>query len=439
MIEHVFVSETGVEPTHTEQPAVEALSAEDLADEIKSLAAHLDAAKARWLALVAEFTRRGLYAEWGARTPAEWVSWQCGLAPGAAREQVRVATRLEDLPAVGEAFAAGQLSYSKVRALTRLDTIEDEAAIVELARTHTASQLERVVRATRRVTREEAGRIHDERSLALIDQEDGSVLVRGVLAGEEAAVLRRALESAMEVLRERADDGGDDSPSRAAPVAPYEVRMADALVLLADTTLAKGPRPRTPPQRHEVVIHVDADSCAADDGTPLAPAVVERLCCDAGIVVSLERGGEPLAAAPRTRTIPSAVRRALHRRDGGCRFPGCRARRWVDAHHIRHWAHGGPNTLDNLVLLCHHHHKLLHEGGYGLVREGDRLIFMNEHGHTLDEVTGEHTGSTRALVEGNGSHGATPTSSTLVDRQTGQSLNLDLSVLAFLRRSRGNT
>ncbi len=372
--------------------------------EIKTLAAHLDAAKARWLTLVSELSRRGLYADWGARTPAEWVSWQCGLAPGAAREHVRVATRLDDLPAVGAAFATGELSYSKVRALTRLESIEDEEAIVELARTHTASQLERVVRATRNVTREEAGRIHEDRTLALIEREDGAILVRGVLAGEEAAVLRRALESAMEVLRERADsDAGEQTPTE-----PYGARMADALVLLADTALTAGPQPRTPPQRHEVVVHVDADSCSTDDGAPLAREVVERLCCDAGIVVSVERGGEPQAVGKRTRTIPSSVRRALQRRDGGCRFPGCRARRWVDAHHIEHWARGGPNTLDNLVLLCHHHHKLLHEGGYGLVREGDRLVFMNEFGKTLDEITGDVVGSARALVESNAARGYEP-------------------------------
>jgi len=405
MHEHVFVLR------YIDQGGPTGLTGEQLADEIRALAAHIDAAKARWLALVAEFERRKLWAEWGARSCAEWVAWQCGLAPGAAREHVRVATRLGEMPVVGGAFARGELSYSKVRALTRLEDVEDEEDVVELARSHTASQLDRVVAGTRRVTRPEAATIREERYLGMDDREDGSVEVRGRLAGEEAAVLRRALDSAATVLREAE---GDD-----------EARWADALVLLADTLLSCGPRPRSAPERHEVVVHVDADALApaeeptasvsTDRGTPLAVDVARRLCCDAGIVVSLERGGEPLAVGRRTRSIPPAIRRALSARDRTCRFPGCDARLWLDAHHVHHWADGGGTSLDNLVLLCHHHHKLVHEGGYRIELEGGR------------------SGSAVRLVDDNLRAGVDPGADTSSGLQTGQRLDIDLSVQAFLR------
>ena len=404
MGEHVFVLRD------IDQTGPARLTGEQLADEIRVLAAHIDAAKARWLALVAEFERRKLWAEWGARSCAEWVAWQCGLAPGAAREHVRVATRLEELPVVGDAFARGELSYSKVRALTRLEGVEDEEEVVELARAHTASQLDRVVAATRRVARPEAATINDGRYLRFNEREDGSVDVRGRLAGEEAAVLRRALDSAATVMREAE---GDD-----------EARWADALVLLADTLLSCGPRPRSAPERHEVVVHVDADALAAaeeptasvstDRGEPLAVDVARRLCCDAGIVVSLERGGEPLAVGRRKRTIPPAIRRALSARDRTCRFPGCDARLWLDAHHVQHWADGGDTSLDNLVLLCHHHHKHVHEGGYRIELEDGR------------------SGSVVTLVDDHRRTGVDPCPGTASALQTGQRLDRDLSVQAFL-------
>jgi hypothetical protein len=100
--------------------------------------------------------------------------------------------------------------------------------------------------------------------------------------------------------------------------------------------------------------------CALEDGSALAPESARRLACDASVV----RGGR------KSRTIPSAIRRALRVRDRGCRFPGCENRRFVDAHHVRHWAQGGETTLTNLVLLCRRHHRAVHEGGYRVDADG---------------------------------------------------------------------
>jgi hypothetical protein len=132
-------------------------------------------------------------------------------------------------------------------------------------------------------------------------------------------------------------------------------------VVLAERALAQEGE-RAGGERYQVVVHADegvlvADAdgaCALEDGSALAPETARRLACDASVV----RGGR------RSRTVPTALRRALRRRDGGCRFPGCENRRFVDAHHVRHWAHGGETSLGNLVLLCRHHHRAVHEGGY---------------------------------------------------------------------------
>lgn len=339
------------------------LSDQALEDEILALAGHLSAALSVWLAHVAEFDRRRGWARWGCLSCAHWIGWRCSLTPTTAREHVRVARRLAELPVVRAAFARGDLSYSKVRALTRLQDIEEEATLVELGMVHTAAQLERVVGVTRRVSREEAADTDRDRDLLLLPRADGGVELRGRLTAEDAAVLQRALDLAREVLQE-------DDPDTDRTLAQLR---ADALVLLADSVLLTGPAGRPTADRHEVVVHVDAAALTGDergvrhveDDTPIAVQTARRLCCDAGIVPQLEGpAGELLAIGRRTRTVPPAIRRALRHRDQGCRFPGCTSSRWVDAHHVVHWADGGPTDLDNLVLLCRRHHRAVHEHGF---------------------------------------------------------------------------
>jgi hypothetical protein len=111
-----------------------------------------------------------------------------------------------------------------------------------------------------------------------------------------------------------------------------------------------------------------------DGGAAIAAETARRLCCDAGIVVSTHRNGKVLDVGRRKRSVSPALSRALRARDGCCQFPGCMNRRFVDAHHIEHWAKGGATSLDNLVLLCRHHHRLVHEGGYRLERARDGSI-----------------------------------------------------------------
>jgi len=188
-----------------------------LEHEIAELAAHIHAATCRWLCMVAEFDRREGWAKWGCRSCAEWVSWRCGLAPVAAREHVRVARRLEELPLIREAFARGGLSYSKVRALTRVGAVEREAELLELAQATTAAQLERLVRAYRGVVaveRAAAEGAHRDRYLEWDYEEDGFLTLRGRLPAEEGALIVAALEAARDALTADARGASAEGASR---------------------------------------------------------------------------------------------------------------------------------------------------------------------------------------------------------------------------------
>jgi uncharacterized protein DUF222/HNH endonuclease len=352
-----------------------------LEDEIATLSAHLAAGMCRWLGLVGELDRRRAWAEYyGCTSCAHWLSWRCAVSPRSAREHVRVARRLPELPLIRAAFAGGELSYAKVRALTRVAERESEGELLELARLMTASQLERAVRAYRRVTSEDAEAVQANAHLDLSWDDDGALVLRGRLAPEDGALFVRALEAAREALAGDGRGSAEPRPTR-----------AEALVALADATLAAAAG-RSGGDRYQVVVHVDAaalsssdDSggCMLEDGPPVAAETARRLACDASLVAASDRDGHTLRLGRKKRTIPVALRRALQARDGGCRFPGCDNRRFLHAHHVRHWARGGETSLDNLVLLCSRHHRLVHEGGYGL---DERLRFYDRQGRRLPAV-----------------------------------------------------
>src|SRR3954470_7536088 len=214
---------------------------EAVADEIASLAAHMEAAMCRWLGLVSEYDESGAWADWGCRSCAEWLGYRCSLNVTTARDHVRVARRLRELPLVRAAFGRGELSHSKARALTRLEDVAREAELLELARYMTASQLERTVRGWRRVVAAEAHRVHEERFLRVIHDDDGSVLLRGRLSREEGAVVMKALEAMRDqVARGSGEAPEDESGASAEASEPLTagMRNADALVALADAALA---------------------------------------------------------------------------------------------------------------------------------------------------------------------------------------------------------
>jgi hypothetical protein len=370
-----------------------------LGDEIAELSAHLDAATARLLELIREFDARNGWSG-GFRSCAHWLSWRVGLDIGAARERVRVARALETLPRISRALAGGELSYAKVRALTRVATPETEERLLAVARAGTAAHVERIVRGWRRVDRQaeadQSARRHASRALHVFQDDDGMVTVRGRLASEVGAVLLQALAAARETLYRQDRAGQPDTTDPAQETPTMAQQQADALALLTETALHHGLDPGASGERYQVVVHVDAPALAdtdqpgqsvLEDGAHVPAETCRRLACDASrVVMRHDEEGRVVEVGARTRTIPPALRRALYHRDRGCRFPGCEVR-VGEGHHLRHWADGGPTQLSNLAVLCRRHHRAVHEEGYQVERRPDgALQFRRPDGRLLPDV-----------------------------------------------------
>jgi hypothetical protein len=387
-------------PSTSTQSAVEPCAVEALADlnrlgnEIAELAVHLSAATARLLDLIREFDARGGWNH-GFRSCAAWLTWRVGFSPTTAREHVRVARALGALPRLAQALGRGELSYSKVRELSRVAQPESEARLLAIGRAGTAEHVERLVRAWRRMDSKaearEAAHQHASRSLQVYPEEDGTVRIRGRLAPEVGSLLLKALTAARETLHQQRRDAAPevDPPT-------LEQQQADALALLAETALHHELDPGAPGERYQVVVHVDAAVLAnaeaagqsvLENGGRVPAGASQRLACDASrVVMRHDDEGRVVEVGARTRTIPPALRRALQHRDGGCRFPGCGVR-FGQGHHIQHWAQGGPTTLSNLAILCNRHHRAVHEEGVQIERRPDgELRFRGPAGQPLPEV-----------------------------------------------------
>ena len=232
---------------------------------------------------------------------------------------------------------------------------------------------------------------YENREVTHYYDHDGCLVIKARLPAEQGALVVKALEMAMDAdFAERSPDDvsavtseDNDEPE------PIAARRADALANIAETYMNNNESSGSTADRYQVVVHVGAghagDSCHLEDGPHVTAETSRRIACDSAIVAIREdENGEPLSIGRRSRTIPPSMRRALRARDKGCRFPGCTNTRFVDGHHIRHWADGGETSLDNLVLLCRHHHHLVHEGGFACEKSPLRL---SAHQETIASTT----------------------------------------------------
>jgi hypothetical protein len=416
---------------------------ERLGNELSTLSAHLNAATARWLGLMRAFLQEGGAA---GDDPARVLAFRCGIPTREARECIRVAEALQELPVIRAAFSRGELTFHKVRSLTRVATPASEERLLELAGALAASQLERALRAFRRIAAEQARETH---ALEYVDYhwaEDGSLYLRARLPAEDGTLLVKALEAARErvIARRRDEQASTDAAASAADATlafePPRAIQVEAMVELAEAALAASDQQRS--ERARIVVHVDPLALAADrpgrselaNGPVLSPETARRLGCDSETVPQLERDGLPLSVGRRRRTVPPGLRRALEARDEGtCCFPGCERSRHLDAHHRLHWAKGGETSLENLVLLCFHHHRLVHEGGYTIEDDpAGGLRFRNRYGVLCPSVPPRPPpGSAEELVAENTRLGLR------IDPETnrhggGDPLDLDLAVAAVL-------
>jgi hypothetical protein len=339
---------------------------------------------------------------------AAWLSWKCQLSCGTAREHVRVARALTGLPVIRGEFAAGRLSYAKVRALTRIATPVTEAGLAELAGPMTANQLERFARAHRQVTQADDAAARVRRRLVWRFEEDGSLSGTFRLPPLAGAVLLKALRAACADLEHPPAGVSAETPAAApaaqtsAPASQTSSSLADALVAVAESFLAGKVAGADDAEVYQVVVHAGTDALAAapdpapapagragvsaetpaapapvpgdpadparchvEDGPAISVSAAQMLSCTAALSwMRHGRDGAVLALGRRRRRPSAAIRRAARERDGcRCRFPGCESRR-VDLHHIVHWINGGRTDLGNLISLCPYHHKLVHDRGY---------------------------------------------------------------------------
>jgi hypothetical protein len=369
-------------------------SIDDLAADICTLAGHLNAANHRWLLLIAEFDRRNGWSDGATQSCAHWLNWKCGMAMGAAREKVRVAHSLEKLPKISAAMACGRLSYSKVREITRVASAETEDYLLMIAEHGTAQHVEKLVRAFRRcnealeLSRE--ARQQQNRAVCFRYDDDGSLVLNCRFPAEAGARIMKAIDVAIQELPKDVPAGTSERPVR------FSARRADALALVAESFLAHGAIEAAGAERHQIVVHVAAETlrdraagcCEFEHGPSMAAETARRLSCDASVVALVENeDGEPLNVGRKTRTISAPLRRALNARDKGCRFPGCANTRYLDAHHIEHWANGGETKPSNLVSLCRFHHRAVHEGGMRIeILDDGALRFVKQNGATIDNV-----------------------------------------------------
>jgi hypothetical protein len=398
--------------------ALSSMATERLEAEVQTVAAMLAAATCEWLLMIAELDRREAWLSWDCRSMAHWLSWKCGVNVRTGRDHVRVARELERLPLVTAEFAGGRLSYSKVRALTRLvSTSETEAELVELALVATASQLDALTAGCARVKRlndpEHQERIHENRFWSLRPDDDGcgTITMRGPI--DLLAELKVAVDAALEA--ESANDGEE-----------IGARRFDAALAIAHQYLA--PDPDAVPVA-TIVIRTEAEistGSAGDDtemtipprahGLAISRAAYERLRCDAAVAVerALDDG-----SVERTRTvdaIPRAIRRAVLRRDlGTCRWPGCGARASVHVHHIVWRSRFGRNEIGNLVALCHYHHRSVHQRGWRIDGDANRqLTFTDRTGRVANERTDRRVPlRPGALAQVQAGRGFVPDSSTI--------------------------
>ena len=348
-----------------------------LGDEIALLCAHITAATYRVLCLLRVYDAEERWQ--GFRSCAHWFSWRTGISIGPAREKVRVARCLPCLSLIPEAFAKGEISYSKVRALTRIANPDNEAELLDFARHGTTAHVERMVRHWRRLDRGDASEAAraERRGLSVWLTDDGSYEVRGRLNPEVGALLLKALEVAEDRLYRAERRAGTEHQTTA------EQRRADALGVWLEERVQpqvqlvvhsfegedhwkrEEPEQRKEQEQQEERRPDAPAPLVTEEGSRVSAETSSRLACDAEVVPIARAGdGSVLDVGRRRRTVGWRLRKALEARDGGCRFPGCDSRARTHAHHITPWAEGGETAMNNLVLLCPFHHRAVHEGGW---------------------------------------------------------------------------
>jgi Domain of unknown function (DUF222)/HNH endonuclease len=340
---------------------------------IKVREAGIDPLEAVFATGLRRFDKSGEYQADGALGIVAWVKSRCRLSGGAAAERVEIGRQLEQLPATQKAFAKGELGYQHAAILARTaehvgvgEVRKAEASLLKAAELMDPGQFIGVAknfehRVDAAGALAEANRAYERRYLHLAEPADGLVRIDGLLTAECGASLKTTLD-AMTPPPAKDDDR---TPGQ---------RRHDALAELArrragGSADGAGPRPF-------LIIRATVDTLAGTAGAPageldgggtVPSETVRRMACDSALALITAKGELDAEVTRATRITPPATRRAVAERDRGCVADGCgRPPQWTDTHHLKHWTQGGPTTMPNLVLLCRPHHRMVHEGGWGL-------------------------------------------------------------------------
>ena len=358
---------------------------ESLGEELRQLAAQIDALIGDFCCKAREFQRQGGHLAEGAPSAVSWLRHNCNMSSTSAADRLCVGKELESLPKVAEALAAGEIGYQSTSVLCHLRDqlgekrelfVEDE--MLELARRHTVKDLRNLCLYARHVADpdgffKDAEEDFSRRRLQISQMADGMHVIDGVLDPVGGAAVKTALEA---LTRSFTPDD----------VRSHSQRMADALVELTHHALDEGRLPARRSVRPHVNLTTTLEALKGELGAPavdvelslpVSSRTMERFACDCTMSRVLLADSMVIDVGRATRVVSAPTGRALRARDKGCRWPGCdRPVNWTSPHHIEFWIRGGPTNLPNLVSVCHFHHRQVHEGGWQVVKSGREFRFL---------------------------------------------------------------
>ena len=358
---------------------------EDREIDLKGLRELIDSLEGTFSADTRRAQQTGAHLADGNATVVNWASRLCGMSATSVADRLCVGMQLESLPKVAGALRTGEISYQSASLLCHLrDQLGEkrelfvEEEMLEHARNYSVGQLRYLCRYARHVADpdgffNEAEGDFTRRRLDISQMGDGMYVIDGILDPETGAAFRTALESLANRL------GPDDERS-------HKQRMADSLGELVHHALDEGRLPRRNGVKPHINLTATIEGLKNELGVapadlelslPISTRTLERIACDATISRVLLADSMVIDVGRATRVVSSPIRRALRARDHGCRWPGCdRKVDWSNPHHIVAWARGGPTVLSNLVLLCYFHHRLVHEGGWQVIKVGREFRFV---------------------------------------------------------------
>jgi hypothetical protein len=377
-------------------PDVDVKALDDAGLEALVVSLQEDAARleARRLAVLGEWDARAVWALDGACNGASWLAARGDVARGPTAGMLRDARHLRSLPATAQALAAGTLAPATARLLARIRNerteaalARDEAVLVDTVAGLSVDEAAQVLRYWARSVDADGPdpRDRDANAVWLAQGLSGRYDLRGGLDTESGTLLCGALDAEVERLRRARRQAGEDLTGMGPRL------RAEALVeLIRRATATPDDRPAARPLvwviAGEEHLRTGSGACELAGGGAVSAALAQRLACDADLQQVVIDADGRINLGRTQRSAGATQRRLLHLRDGGCVFPGCdRPPGWCQAHHIWWWEQGGPTDLDNLCLLCSHHHHRCHEGGFRVRRADDgELVFRRPDGSRLE-------------------------------------------------------